>query len=155
MVTWSTIENLQKQSKQNLKKFKYLYTHNYKILPVHNWEKWTFKKSFYLLFIINMKIEKTRKFWRITAVNGWYRNASWTSEVTELLLDGYKTIGRWKYHWINRPWQRYDYEMALDSALDSLLDRIDWSLYEQLKEDIDEIRKTLWKMKNYDWSNRN
>ena len=102
-----------------------------------------------------MKIEKTRRFWRIEAVNWRYRNSSWTTEATELLLDGYKTIGYWTYHWINRPWQRYDYEMALDSALDSLLDRISRRQYEELLPDINEIRKTLWKMERYERSNRN
>ena len=43
--------------------------------------------------------------------------------------------------------------MALDSALDSLLDRIDWRQYEELREDIDKIRDVLGKMKNYDWRN--
>lgn len=100
-----------------------------------------------------MKTEKIRKFWRITAVNWRYRNSSGTSEVTELLLDGWRTIGWWKYHRINRPWQRYDYEMALDAALSSLLDRLDWRQYEELQGDIDKIKEALWKMKNYDWRN--
>ena len=100
-----------------------------------------------------MKIEKIWHFWRIEAVNGRYRNQSWISEITELLLDNYTTIGRWKYHWINRPRQRYDYEMALDDALDNMLDRITWRQYEELLPSINEIRKTLGFMKDYKRSN--
>lgn len=102
-----------------------------------------------------MKIEKIWNFWRIEAVNGRYRNQSWTSEITELLLDNYTTIGRWKYHWINRPRQRYDYEMALDDALDNMLDRITRKQYEELLPSINEIRKTLGLMKDYKRSNWN
>ena len=101
-----------------------------------------------------MKIEKIWNFGRISAVNWRYRNASGTSECTELLLDNYTTIWRWKYHRINRPRQRYDYEMALADALCSLLDRISWKQYEELKDDIDKIRWRLQDMHDYNWSNR-
>ena len=53
------------------------------------------------------------------------------------------------YSWINRPWQRYDYESSLYDAFGNLLERISWKQYEEWKEDIDKIRDALKTMENY------
>lgn len=103
------------------------------------------------------KTESIWHFWEFTAVNSWYRNASGTTEVTEIFRFESRlwAIGVGKYHWINRPWQRYDYESSLSDALDDLLDSISWKQYEEWKEDIDKIRLALKKMENYEGAPRN
>lgn len=102
------------------------------------------------------KTESIWHFWEFTAVNSWYRNSSGTTEVTEIFRfsDYCRPLGVWKYHWINRPWQRYDYESSLSDALDDLLDSISWRQYEEWKEDIDKIRLALKKMENYEGTPR-
>lgn len=102
-----------------------------------------------------MKTEKIRTFGRLQAVNGRYRNTSGTCECTEILLDGSRTLWLWKYHWINRPRQRYDYESSLRDALRDMLTRISRKQYEELQDDIMKIRKTLGDMENYNRSNWN
>ena len=100
------------------------------------------------------KTESIRRFWEFTAVNSWYRNSSWTTEVTEIFRFSSHLNPIWVgyYHRINRPWQRYDYESSLDEAFDSLLTNISWHQYEEWKDDIDKIRLALKKMENYEWT---
>ena len=97
------------------------------------------------------KTESVWHFWEFTAVNSWYRNASGTTEKTEIFRfwDSYNPKGIGTYHWINRPRQRYDYESSLWDAFNSLLCNITWKQYEEWKEDIDKIRDALKTMKNY------
>ena len=115
---------------------------------------WTFLSFIYK----NMqKTESIWHFWEFTAVNSWYRNSSGTTEVTEIFRfsDYHRPLGVWKYHWINRPWQRYDYESSFRHAYADLLNSISWSQYEAWKQDIDAMHDAIVKMKNYGWSPRN
>jgi len=111
----------------------------------------------FITITIMQKTESIWHFWEFTAVNSWYRNSSGTTEVTEIFRfsDYLRPLGVWKYHWINRPWQRYDYESSLDEAFGDLLSTISWSQYESWREDIEKIRLALKKMENYEWTPRN
>lgn len=100
------------------------------------------------------KTESVWRFWEFTCVNSWYRNASGTTEKSEILRNwSCEAVGT--YHRINRPRQRYDYEESLHDALCNLLDSISWKYYEAWKEDIDKIREALKTMENYWGTPRN
>lgn len=54
-------------------------------------------------------------------INGWNHTSYNTTEISELFINGYKvTEGR--YTWINRPWQKYDYEIAMRLAIENLIE---------------------------------
>lgn len=63
-------------------------------------------------------------------VNGWSRTRYSTTEKSELLKNGYR-LSTGRYTWINRPWQCYDYEMAMNDAVNNLLNE----KMEELKRD--------------------
>jgi predicted ribosome quality control (RQC) complex YloA/Tae2 family protein len=90
-------------------------------------------------------------------VNSWNRTRYSTTEKSEIFRLGtyLKPVATGYYSWINRPWQRYDYESSLDNALDNLLESISWKQYEQRLDDINKIRKALKKMENYEGAPRN
>ena len=116
-------------------------------------EPWTFLSFIYK----NMaKLESLWHFWEFTVVNSRYRNSSWTTEQSEICRNSISNcIWYWKYHWINRPWQRYDYESSFRHAYADLINSISWSQYEAWKQDIDAMHDAIVKMKNYGWSPRN
>lgn len=103
------------------------------------------------------KTESIWHFWDFTAVNSRNRTRYSTTEKTELFKGSmyWNPVAIGTYSWINRPWQRYDYESSLIDALDDLLNSINWRQYESWKSDIDKIRDAIKTMENYGWTPRN
>ena len=122
------------------------YTHT--ILPIHNWTKWTFNSLFYTLFLIIMKKEKTRHFGRFELVNSYAPHTEQTK-----IFHNWRLLATGYYHWINRTWQRYDYEMSLYDALYNLTRNMSWRDFEFYKKDIAAVKKVLQDMHDYNWSN--
>ena len=97
------------------------------------------------------KTESVWHLWDFTIVNSRNRTRYSTTEKSEIFKSSVygNPIATGTYSWINRPWQRYDYESSLYDAFRNLLERISWKQYEAWKWDIDKIRDALKTMENY------
>lgn len=85
-----------------------------------------------------MRYNNSRNFWKIKVVNCDLNH--W--EETYIEIDNYK-VWYWKYTWINRSYQRFDFQQSCKNAIRDMLDSISWDTYESIRWDLLELREFL------------
>lgn len=93
-----------------------------------------------------MKYVNSKDFGQLRVVN--WDLSRWEETYIEI---NHRVVWYWKYTWINRSRQRFDFQMSCYHAIDDMLNTISRDTYESIKWDLWDLRCFLENWYNHEW----